>query len=81
VTPSERQMRARLGAYAQHARYDGVEITSKARAAFLARFENEVDPDRQLEAGERRRRADAAKRAHFTRMALRSAQSRRKAAS
>ncbi len=70
--------RARLGAFAQHARYDTRETTRAAREAFARRFEREVDPDGVLPEAERARRAEAAKRAHFQRMALRSAQARRK---
>jgi hypothetical protein len=43
----------------------------------MARFEDEVDPDRTLPSDERVRRADQAKKAYFTRLALRSAQARR----
>ncbi len=72
--------RARLGAFAQHARYDTRQTTLAARQAFARRFEREVDPDGVLPEPERARRAEAAKRAHFQRMALRSAQARRKKA-
>lgn len=78
MTPEQARLRARLGAYSLHAQYDSREITKPARKAFLARFENEVDPDRVLPPGERERRAEAAKKAYFTRMALKSAQARRK---
>ncbi|MCC7364831.1 MAG: hypothetical protein IT303_10705 [Dehalococcoidia bacterium] len=50
--------------------------TKAARSAFLARFEREVDPERVLSEQERQRRAEAAKKAHFTRMALASAKAR-----
>jgi len=46
----------------------------------MTRFEDEVDPDRQLFPDERQRRAQAAMRAHMARLALRSAKSRRKGA-
>ncbi len=72
--------RGRLGAFAQHAAYDTRETTLAARRAFAQRFEREVDPDGVLPEAERMRRAEAAKRAHFQRMALRSAQARRKKA-
>lgn len=65
-----RVLRARLGALAQQAQYDTKETTRAARAAFNARFENEVDPDRTLTEAERVRRADAARRAYFTRLRL-----------
>lgn len=72
--------RARLGAFAQHAAYDTRETTRAAREAFARRFEREVDPDGVLPAPEQARRAEAAKRAYFQRMALRSAKARRKKA-
>jgi hypothetical protein len=71
------RIRARLGAFAQHARYDTRETTLAAREAFARRWEREVDPERVLPEAERARRAEAAKRAYFQRLALRSAQARR----
>jgi hypothetical protein len=69
-------VRARLGAHALHALYDSREITAPARAAFLDRFEREVDPDGLLPAAERARRAEHARKAYFTRLALKSAKAR-----
>jgi hypothetical protein len=60
-----------------HARHDARETTTAARAAFWARFEAEVDPDRSLSPEERRRRAEHARSAYFTRLALASAKARR----
>jgi hypothetical protein len=68
--------RGRIGAYALHARYDSRELTAPARKAFLDRFEREVDPEGKLPEEERARRAEYAKRAYFTRLALQSAQAR-----
>jgi hypothetical protein len=53
--------------------------TAAARKAMLDRFEREVDPDGTLTSVERARRAEHARKAYFTRLALKSAQSRRKA--
>lgn len=78
LTPSERTMRARLAAYTMHSRHDSREITAPARRAFLARFEEEVDPNRRLPSAERQRRAEAARKAYFSRLALKSAQARRR---
>lgn len=78
LTPTERTLRARLAAHAMHARNDSRETTKAARAAFAARFEQEVDPDGILPEAERLRRADHARKAHYTRMALKSAQARRR---
>jgi hypothetical protein len=77
LSPAERSLRARLAAHAMHARHDARETTNAARAAFLARFEAEVDPDGVLPPDERRRRAEHARRAYFTRLALASAKARR----
>jgi hypothetical protein len=76
VTPKERSLRSRIGAFTVHAR--GRTNTAPARARFLARFEEEVDPDRQLDPETRAVRADAARRAYFARLALKSAQARRR---
>ncbi|MGH8930756.1 MAG: hypothetical protein ACRDZO_09065 [Egibacteraceae bacterium] len=76
LSPSQRILRARLAAHALHARRDSREVTAPARAAFLRRFEDEVDPDRTLAPAERARRAEQARKAHFTRLALQSARTR-----
>jgi hypothetical protein len=79
MTPEERVMRARVGAHALHARYDSRELTRPARAAFNARFEREVDPDGKLTPEERARRAEHARRSWYLKLALKSAQARRRA--
>jgi hypothetical protein len=79
LTPEQRVLRSRLAAYQLHATHDPKETTKKAREAFAARFEREVDPDGLLSPDERARRADAARRAYFTRLALRSSRARRRA--
>jgi hypothetical protein len=71
VTPEQRSLRARLAAFTLHSLRDPRETTAAARSAFLARFESQVDPDRLLPEAERLRRAEMAKRAYFTRLALR----------
>ncbi len=81
LSSHEAALRGRIGAYALHAHHDPRETTQAARAKFLARFLDEVDPDRTLPEGERLRRADAARRAYFARLALRSAQARARRAS
>jgi hypothetical protein len=77
LDPEARRLRGRIGAYALHAKYDSRALTAPARAKFLARFLEQVDPDRALPEPERFRRARQALRAHMARLALRSAQSRR----
>lgn len=80
LTPSERSLRARIAAHAVHAKYDSRDLTANARRSFLARFEDEVDPDRSLPEAERIRRAEHARKAYFQTLAYKSARSRRAAA-
>lgn len=68
--PAERSLRGRIGAYVVHARYDPRAITAPAREAFMKRFLDEVDPGRVLPERERQRRAAAARKAYFTRLAF-----------
>ena len=77
LTPAERTLRARLAAHTMHAQHDARDTTAAARAAFLARFEVEVDPDGVLTPEERRRRAEHARSAYFTRLAFERAKARR----
>lgn len=77
LTPAQRTLKARLGALSLHARRDPRPAMEVARAVFAARFERGVDPEGVLDPVERARRADAARRAYFTRLALRSATLRR----
>ena len=76
ATPQQRALQARLAAHVKWAHTDAVAGTEKARSAFLNRFEREVDPDGLLTEVERARRAAHAKKAYFTRLALKSAQAR-----
>src|SRR5581483_7279252 len=59
---------------------DPRETTKKAGAAFANRFEREVDPEGVLAPAERARRAEAARRAYFTELALRSSRARHRGA-
>jgi len=69
-------VQARVAAYRMHSMHDPRDTTREARAAFLAKFEREVDPDNRLPEPERRRRAEAAKKAYFNALALKSARAR-----
>lgn len=83
MAESTRTIAARVGAFAQKAKYDSRELTKNARAASpgsLSYFEREVDPDGVLDPTERARRAEYARKAYFARLALLSAKARRKAA-
>lgn len=72
-----RSRAGRLGALVQHSRHDPL-VTAAARRAVEARFEREVDPEGVLPPEERARRAEFAKRAYFTRLAMASAAARRR---
>jgi hypothetical protein len=74
--PADMARRGRIGAHRLHATHDSRETTAPARSAFLARFEDEVDPDHTLPDAERQRRAEHARKAYFARLALRSARTR-----
>ncbi len=79
---SARELRSRIAAHVRWSKQDPVEGTARARAAFLDRFEKEVDPDGLLQPEEQARRAAHARKAYFQRLALKSAKARRaKAAS
>ena len=75
MTSRERSLRARIAAFSLHA--GGGTNTAPARAKFLDRFLREVDPDGVLTEPERQRRAEFAKRAYFSRLALKAAKKRR----
>jgi hypothetical protein len=78
MTPTERTLRGRIGAYALHAQRDAKETTAKARATFLQRFEAEVDPEGVLAPDERHRRAQAARKCYFAKLGLLAAKKKRK---
>jgi hypothetical protein len=80
LSPEERVLRAQLAAHKLHGSRDSRELTKSARAAFLSKFELEVDPEGKLPPDERHRRAEHAKKAHFYAMALQSARARREKA-
>lgn len=66
-------MRARLAAHERWARAseaDRAEQVRKMHRGMQDRWEREVDPDGTLPVAERIKRAESAKRAHMTRMAV-----------
>ena len=81
LSAEDRSRNARIAALTRHSRLDGREATAAAARGAFARFEREVDPDNELSLDERSRRARLAQRAHMTRLAQKSAQKRRRAAS
>lgn len=66
----------RIGGLRNYARHGGRAMTAGARRAFEEKFERAVDPHRELDDGERIRRAEAARRAHMLKLAARSAAAR-----
>ncbi len=81
LSPSERVLRARIAAHESWAHTpDRASRTAAGRAAMFTKFENEVDPDGVLTPQERAIRAEHASKAYFARLALKSAQARRRAA-
>lgn len=78
LSPQQRALRARLASFESWANTpDPAARTAPGRAAALAAFERAVDPDGVLPPAERARRAEAKRKAHFTRLAFLSAQARR----
>lgn len=79
LTPAQRTLRARLAAHEKWATTDPIEGTAAARAAGPGSIDywlNKVDPDHMLDDAERTRRAESAKKAHYARLAFKSAQAR-----
>ena len=81
TTHAERVLSGRIGAHKVHAA--GLTNTAPARAAFLSKFDREVleaaaARGESLTPEERARRAAHARKAAMTRLALRSAQARRR---
>ncbi len=81
LTPAERKLRAQLAAHTSWANTeDRTKRTEAGRQAMLAKFEHEVDPDNTLDPVDRAKRAESARKAHYAKLALLSAQARRKGA-
>lgn len=81
LTPPERQLIGQIAAHESWARTENRSArTAPARQAALDRFERDVDPDGELAPAERARRAEHARKAYFKRLALKSAQARRRRA-
>lgn len=79
LTPAERILRGQLAAHTSWARTpDRAARTAAARQAAMGRFEREVDPDGTLTPAERAKRAESLRKAYFARLALKSAQARRR---
>lgn len=74
---TEASLRGRLAVLSSWAQTDDRQARTKpGRDAMLAKFEQQVDPDGTLPPAERARRAEYARKAHFTRLALKAAKAR-----
>lgn len=81
-TPTERKLAAQIAAHESWANTsDRSKRTAPARAALMAKFELQADPEGKLLPAERAKRAEHLRKAHFKRLALASAKSRRTAKS
>jgi hypothetical protein len=77
MTPEQRRLRAQIAAHEMWANCDDpTSQTAPARAAFMERFDREVDPAGTLTPDERARRAEHARKAYFQRLALASSRAR-----
>jgi hypothetical protein len=77
LTPEQRVLRARMGAYAMHAQ--GKTNTAPARAnspQSLVYWAKKVDPDGTLPEAERARRAEHARKQYLIGLSLKSSQAR-----
>lgn len=80
ATETERRLSAQIAAHESWAQTaDRSARTAKARAALMAKFEREADPHGILAPAERGRRAEHLRKAYYQRLALKSAQARRRA--
>lgn len=78
ASPAERKLAASIAAHESWAKTtDRSKRTAKARAALMAKFEIQADPEGKLLPAERAKRAEHLRKAHFQRLALASAKSRR----
>ena len=80
LTPEQRVMRARLAIQTRHSQCDGRDATAAATAASPAKlryWEKQVDPDGKLTPAERKRRAESARKAHYTRLAFQASKARK----
>lgn len=79
LSPEMRSLRASIASHTSWAQTnDRAARTAPARRAAMDRFEREVDPEGVLTPAERAKRAENARRAHFQRMAYKSAKARQR---
>jgi hypothetical protein len=77
LTPEQRRSRSRLAALVQWSKTeDWTARTQAARDGLARKFEDQVDPDRRLDPAQRAKMAEAARRAHYTRLGRLSAKAK-----
>ncbi|MDG0868007.1 hypothetical protein GKO46_13135 [SAR202 cluster bacterium JH702] len=76
--PVVRRLYAQSAAHSRWAKYDAVAGTKAARAAFERSFLDAADPEGKLSERDRLKRATHLRKAHFAKMAAKSAAVRRK---
>lgn len=76
MNAAQRSQRARIAALTRWSRENPATAAARGQAGLAARFEREVDPEGLLPHPERVRRAEAARKAHMARLAVRSAKVR-----
>lgn len=76
LTPEQRSIRARIAAHARWSKEDPAPTIARAQAGLMDKFRRQVDPNNELPAAERERRAESARRAHMQRLALASSKAR-----
>lgn len=76
LTAPQRSLRARAAAHALHAM--GGTSTKAGTAAFLERFERQVDPDGSLTPEERSKRAAHARKSYMAGLALKASRARQR---
>lgn len=74
LSASQRSLRAKAAAHALHAQ--GGTNTKAGTAAFIERFERQVDPDGRLTPEERTRRATHARKSYMAGLALKASRAR-----
>lgn len=78
-SPTERSLRARVAAHTRWANTtDRAAATAAARQGMQDRFDRQVDPDGVLDPAERATRAESARKAFYSALALKSVAARRK---
>ena len=79
LTPGQRSTRSRLASHRSWAlTQDRTKRTLPGRQGLLRRFEDQVDPQRTLTPAERAKRVESARKAHYTAMAFKASQARRR---